>query len=44
MGYRCNADDYWHCGEGTLVKSVKADEGCLQSPATAISMKEQTVI
>lgn len=28
-------DDYWHCGEGTLVKSGKPDEGCLQSPGTA---------
>ena len=28
-------DDYWHCGEGTLVKSGKTDEGCLQSPGTA---------
>lgn len=23
-------DDYWHCGEGTLVKSGKPDEGCRQ--------------
>lgn len=28
-------DDYWHCGEGTLVKSGAPDEGCLQSPGTA---------
>lgn len=28
-------DDYWHCGEGTLVKSGEPDEGCLQSPGTA---------
>ena len=28
-------DDYWHCGEGTLVKSGTPDEGCLQSPGTA---------
>ena len=30
-------DDYWHCGEGTLVKSGKPDEGCLQSPGAAHS-------
>lgn len=28
-------DDYWHCGEGTLVKSGKPDEGCLRSPGIA---------
>ena len=28
-------DDYWHCGAGTLMKSGKPDEGCLQSPGTA---------
>ena len=28
-------DDFWHCGEGTLVKSGQPDEGCLQSPGTA---------
>ena len=27
-------DDYWHCGAGTLVRSGKPDEGCLQSPGT----------
>ena len=27
-------DDYWHCGEGTLVRSGKPDDGCLQSPGT----------
>lgn len=30
-------DDFWHCGAGTLVKSGKPDEGCLQSPGTAHS-------
>lgn len=25
-------DDYWHMGEGTLVKEGVPDEGCLQSP------------
>ena len=34
--YRNNErDDYWHCGEGTLVKSGETDEDCLQSPGTA---------
>ena len=28
-------DDFWHCGEGTLVKSGQPDEGCLQSTGTA---------
>ncbi len=28
-------DDYWHCGEGTLVKSGEPETGCLQSPGTA---------
>lgn len=27
-------DDFWHMGAGTLVKSGKPDEGCLQSPGT----------
>ena len=30
-------DDFWHCGEGTLVKSGKPDNDCLQSPGTAHS-------
>lgn len=25
-------DDFWHCGEGTLVKLGKPDNDCLQSP------------
>ncbi len=35
--FYCNdeKDDYWHCGEGTLVKSGKPDEGCLRSPGIA---------
>lgn len=28
-------DDFWHMGAGTLVKSGKSDEVCLQSPGTA---------
>lgn len=28
-------DDYWHCGEGTLVKSGKPEKDCLQSPGAA---------
>ena len=28
-------DDYWHCGEGTLIKAGEPDEGCLRSPGTA---------
>ena len=28
-------DDFWHMGAGTLVRSGKTDEGCLQSPGTA---------
>ena len=27
-------DDYWHMGEGTLVRSGRPDDGCLQSPGT----------
>lgn len=27
-------DDFWHCGAGTLVKSGKPDNNCLQSPGT----------
>ncbi len=30
-------DDFWHCGEGTLVKSGQPDEGCLQSPGMRIA-------